>query len=54
MDAIPLQNEGIDPEVLYYHTIKPFDIDTLVNSLTKTGHIVTVEELSVMMVSLTK
>lgn len=47
MDAIPLlQNEGIDPEVLYYHTIKPFDIDTLVNSLTKTGHIVTVEELS--------
>ena len=29
-----------------YHTIKPFDIDTLVNSLTKTGHVITVEELS--------
>jgi len=47
MDAIPLlQNEGIDPEILYYHTIKPFDFNTLLDSVTKTGHVMTVEELS--------
>ena len=38
---------GIDAEVINMHTIKPIDADLIVKSATKTGHVVTVEEHSV-------
>jgi transketolase len=41
-----LKKDGISVEVLYYHTIKPFDGELLRKSLTKTKHLVCVEELS--------
>ena len=42
-----LAAEGIDAEVINMHTIKPIDADLIVKSATKTGHVVTVEEHSV-------
>ena len=45
--AEQLAAEGIDAEVSNMHTIKPFDADLIVKSATKTGHVVTVEEHSV-------
>ncbi len=42
--AQQLQAQGISAEVLNCHTIKPFDTETLVNSVKKTGCVVTVEE----------
>ncbi len=44
--AEQLAAEGIDAEVINMHTIKPIDADLIV-SATKTGHVVTVEEHSV-------
>lgn len=45
--ADALAAEGISVEVINMHTIKPFDEDTLLASAAKTGHVVTVEEHSV-------
>ena len=45
--AEQLAAEGIDAEVINMHTIKPIDSDLIVKSATKTGHVVTVEEHSV-------
>lgn len=41
-----LNAEGISVEILYFHTIKPFDGAFLRESLTKTRRLVSVEELS--------
>jgi transketolase len=47
MEAIPLLHQaGINPEILYYHSIKPFDGEMLHTSVSKTGNVITVEELS--------
>lgn len=45
--ADALAAEGISVEVINMHTIKPLDEDTLLASAAKTGHVVTVEEHSV-------
>ena len=45
--AEQLAAEGINAEVINMHTIKPIDADLIVKSATKTGHVVTVEEHSV-------
>lgn len=42
--AKALREEGISVEVIHVPTIKPFDYQTIVNSVAKTGRIVTVEE----------
>jgi len=42
--ARALKREGIEAEVINCHTIKPFDEETLVKSVKKTGCCVTVEE----------
>lgn len=42
-----LASQGIDCEVINMATIKPLDIDILVESATKTGRVITVEEHSV-------
>ena len=39
-----LEKENISAEVINLHTIKPIDIDTIVESAKKTGRVVTVEE----------
>jgi len=39
-----LEKEGINAEVINLHTIKPIDKDALINSVKKTGCIVTAEE----------
>lgn len=44
MAAEELERKGIDAEVLNCHTLKPFDEDSLVTSVKKTGACVTVEE----------
>ena len=41
-----LEKLGISVEVLYFHTLKPFDNDLIVESLSKTKKIISVEELS--------
>ncbi len=41
-----LAGEGISAEVLYFHTLKPFDGDLVRGSLEKTRRLITVEELS--------
>lgn len=41
-----LAAQGVSAEVLYFHTIKPFDTDLLRASVMKTRRLVTVEELS--------
>lgn len=45
--ADALAAEGISVEVINMHTIKPLDEGTLLASAAKTGHVVTVEEHSV-------
>ena len=45
--AEKLAAEGISAEVINMHTIKPIDAELLVKSAQKTGHVVTVEEHSV-------
>lgn len=42
--AKQLRQDGINAEVIHVPTIKPFDVDTIVASVAKTGRIVTVEE----------
>ena len=42
--AQELQTQGISAEVINCHTIKPFDVNTLITSVKKTGCVVTVEE----------
>ena len=44
--AEQLASRGVSAEVLYFHTIKPFDADLLRASVEKTRRLVTVEELS--------
>ena len=44
--ADQLMSKGISADVLYFHTIKPFDHELLRASVEKTRHLVTVEELS--------
>ncbi len=44
--ASELTKEGIEVEILYYHTLQPFDVDTLKTSLRKTRRIITFEDLS--------
>jgi len=41
-----LAGQGVSAEVLYFHTIKPFDADLLRASVAKTRRFVTIEELS--------
>jgi transketolase len=41
-----LAEQGINAEVLYYHTFKPFDAHAVIKSVKKTNRIATVEELS--------
>ena len=45
--GMALAAEGISVEVVNMHTVKPLDEDTLLASAAKTGHVVTVEEHSV-------
>ncbi len=42
-----LADEGISAEIINVHTIKPLDSDTILNSASKTGAIVTAEEHSI-------
>ena len=42
-----LKGEGIEAEILDYITVKPFDRNTLLESVAKTGLLVTVEEHSI-------
>ena len=42
-----LARKGICAELLHYASVKPFDIDTLVQSAEKTGAVVTVENQSI-------
>ena len=42
--AKALNEEGISAEVINIHTIKPLDKDAIINSVSKTGCIVTAEE----------
>jgi transketolase len=44
--ADQLASRGVSAEVLYFHTIKPFDAEMLRASVGKTHRLVTVEELS--------
>lgn len=41
-----LDQQGVDAEILYYHTIKPFDENLLQKSVSKTGHVIVIEEAS--------
>lgn len=45
--AEKLAADGIDAEVINFHTIKPLDKETLIGSASKTGRVFTVEEHSV-------
>ena len=42
-----LRNEGLEADILHYPSVKPFDVETLVNSVRKTGAVVTVENQSI-------
>ncbi|HTO38156.1 MAG TPA: transketolase family protein [Brumimicrobium sp.] len=42
--AQELAQEGIDAEVINMHTIKPLDVEAILNSVKKTGCVVTAEE----------
>lgn len=44
--ADQLVTKGVSAEVLYFHTIKPFDLELLRASVSKTRRLVTIEELS--------
>lgn len=43
-----LEKKGISAEVINLHTIKPIDKETLINSVKKTGAVVTAEEHQIM------
>jgi transketolase len=42
-----LMAKGIDVDLIYFHTFKPFDVDLLRESIVKTRFLVTVDELSI-------
>ncbi len=42
-----LSSEGISARVIDMHTLKPLDLDTIINAANDTGHILTVEEHSI-------
>ena len=44
--ADALAEKGISAEILYFHTMKPFDSELVHESVSRTGRLVTVEELS--------
>ena len=45
LEAIPYLNEkGIHPEIINMHTIKPLDVEAVLQSVAKTRHVVTAEE----------
>ena len=44
--AEELRQRGVDMEILYYPTIKPFDSESLIKSLTKTKKVIVIEEAS--------
>ena len=46
--AEELSKEGIEAEVINSHTVKPLDTENILNSVKKTGAIVTVEEHQIM------
>lgn len=46
--AEELSKEGIEAEVINSHTVKPLDVKTILNSIKKTGAIVTIEEHQIM------
>ncbi len=46
--AEELSKEGIEAEVINSHTVKPLDTETILNSVKKTGAIVSVEEHQIM------
>lgn len=46
--AEELSKEGIEAEVINSHTVKPLDTKTILNSVKKTGAVVTVEEHQIM------
>ena len=41
-----LKETGIDPEILYFHTIKPLDVDIIRKSISKTKRCIVIEEHS--------
>ena len=41
-----LQSFGISAEILYYHSFKPFDSESIKKSVSKTKHLISLEELS--------
>ena len=41
-----LQSFGISAEIIYYHSFKPFDSESLKESVGKTKHLISLEELS--------
>lgn len=41
-----LQSFGIAAEILYYHSFKPFDSESIKKSVSKTKHLISLEELS--------
>ncbi len=45
--AASLKRSGISAEVINCATIKPFDTETIINSVKKTGHAVTLEEAQI-------
>jgi transketolase len=45
--AEELKKSGVSAELLHLHTIKPIDVEAVVKSAAKTGHVVTVEEHSI-------
>lgn len=44
LDNVVKACEGIDAEIINCHTIKPIDLETIINSSKKTGKVVTVED----------
>lgn len=45
--AEQLQKQGVSAEVIHVHTIKPIDVEAIVQTAAKTGRVVTVEEHSI-------
>jgi transketolase len=45
MESLPaLERQGLAPEVIYPHTIKPFDADTIAGSVSRTRRCLVIEE----------
>ena len=43
-----LAGDGIDPHVLHVPTVKPLDVDAVVEAAARTGHVIVVEEHSIL------